>query len=186
MTAYKNSLTEAELLSEWQEIQLAQQNPARFRPLYDRYYEPIFRFIYNRTLDTEVSADLCSQVFLKAIQNIKKFIYKGVPFSAWLYRIATNEVTQWFRKQNKTRIVALEDTHTKHLVEELDDKQGLELNIQKLNSVIQQLDPEELTMVQLRYFEQLPFKEVGEIMNITENNAKVKMYRLIQKMKKLF
>jgi len=186
MTTYKNSLTEAELLSEWQEIQTAQQNPARFRVLYDRYYEPIFRFIHNRTADEETAADLCSQVFLKAMQNLNKFTYKGVPFSAWLYRIATNEITQLFRQQNRNRVVVLEDFHTKELANEIDDKAGLEINMQKLSNVIQQLDPDEVTMVQLRYFEQMAFKEVGEIMNITENNAKVKMYRLLQKMKKLF
>ncbi len=186
MTIYKNSLTEAELWAEWQEIQAAQQNPARFRLLYDRYYEAIFRFIQHRCGDEETAADLCSQVFLKAMQNLQKFSYKGVPFSAWLYRIASNEISQWFRKQNRNRIVALEDFHTKELANEIDDKAGLEINIDKLGKVIQQLDPDEVVLLQLRYFEQMAFREVGEIMNITENNAKVKMYRLIQKMKKLF
>ena len=47
---------------EWLEIQAAQKDPARFRPLYNRYFEAIFRFVYNRTLNEELSSDLCSQV----------------------------------------------------------------------------------------------------------------------------
>ena len=71
---------------EWQQIQKAQENPAFFRPLYERYYNQIFRFIYKRCLEEDVAADVCSQVFLKAMQKLGSYQFKGVPFSAWLYQ----------------------------------------------------------------------------------------------------
>lgn len=182
----KHTLTEAELQAEWKEVQAAQQNPAHFRGLYNRYYQPIFRFVFTRVLDQEQTADLTAQVFLKAMQHISKYSYKGVPFSAWLYRIALNEINQFFRQNNRRPIVSLEDHHTNDLAQEMDDKAGFEINLQQLKTVIQQLDPDELIMVELRFFEKRSFKEIGDIIEITENNAKVKMYRLLQKMKKMF
>jgi RNA polymerase sigma-70 factor (ECF subfamily) len=182
----KHTLTEAELQAEWAEVQAAQQNPAHFRGLYNRYYQPIFRFVFTRVLDQEQTADLTAQVFLKAMQHLSKYSYKGVPFSAWLYRIALNEINQFFRQNNRRPIVSLEDHHTNDLAQEIDDKAGFEINLQQLKAVIQQLDPDELIMVELRFFEKRSFKEIGDIIEITENNAKVKMYRLLQKMKKMF
>jgi RNA polymerase sigma-70 factor (ECF subfamily) len=182
----KHTLTEAELQAEWKEVQAAQQNPAHFRGLYNRYYQPIFRFVFTRVLDQEQTADLTAQVFLKAMQHLSKYSYKGVPFSAWLYRIALNEINQFFRQNNRRPIVSLEDHHTNDLAQEMDDKAGFEINLQQLKTVIQQLDPDELIMVELRFFEKRSFKEIGDIIEITENNAKVKMYRLLQKMKKMF
>jgi len=129
---------------------------------------------------------LTSQVFLKAMQKIDKYVFKGVPFSAWLFRIASNEIAQHFRKQNKSRVVALEERTAQNLEDEYEDKADLDININLLKSVIQDLKPEEVELLELRFFEKRPFKEVADILDITENNAKVKIYRLLQKMKKRF
>jgi RNA polymerase sigma-70 factor (ECF subfamily) len=77
----------------------AQQDPREFEPLYSKYYEPILRFVYKR-LDTKSEAyDVTSQVFLSALQNLSKYEDRGFPFSSWLYRIAINELNQFFRKK---------------------------------------------------------------------------------------
>jgi len=186
MSTSKYTVTQQAMEEEWLEVQDAQQNPAKFRVLYNRYYEPIFRFVYKRTVDEVLAADLTSQVFLKAMQKIDKYVFKGVPFSAWLFRIASNEIAQHFRKQNKNRVVALEERTAQALEDEYEDKTDLEININLLKTVIQDLKPEEVEILELRFFEKRPFKEVADILDITENNAKVKIYRLLQKMKKRF
>jgi RNA polymerase sigma-70 factor (ECF subfamily) len=188
MASNKHTLSKQAIEEEWEIVQAAQQNPARFGLLYDRYYEQIFRFIYKRTAEEELTADLCSQVFFKAMQNLKKYKFKGVPFSAWLYRIASNEINQFFRRNQKNRVVSLEDQYVHQLKDEfeLEDKKELEFNLALLQDVIQLLKPAEVELLELRFFEQRPFKEIGEILDMTENNAKVKVYRLLQKMKKLF
>lgn len=186
MSTSKHTLTQQAIEAEWQEVQKAQQNPRHFRVLYERYHEPIFRFIYKRTLEESLSADLTAQVFLKALQNLSTYTYKGVPFSAWLFRIASNEIAQHFRKSNKKRVVALEENRVQDIEEEYEDKALLELNIEVLKEVIQDLKPPEVLLLELRFFEKRPFKEVADILEITENNAKVKIYRLLQKMKKKF
>lgn len=186
--ASKYTLTQQAIEEEWLLVQAAQQNPSRFGVLYDRYYEPIFRFIYQRTGEQELCADLCSQTFMKAMQNLHKYQYKGVPFSAWLYRIASNEVAQFYRRNNKNKVVTLEENYVNQLKDgfELEDKKALEFDLNVLQKVIQSLKTAEVELLELRFFEKRPFKEIGEILDMTENNAKVKVHRLLQKMKKIF
>lgn len=186
MSASKHTLTQQAIQEEWQEVRAAQQNPAQFRVLYDRYYEPIFRFVFKRTTDESLTADLTAQVFLKALQNLSTYTFKGVPFSAWLFRVASNEVIQYYRVQQKSRVVTLEEHRIQDIQDEYEDKAELELSIEVLKAVIQDLKEEEVELLELRFFEQRPFKEVAHILDITENNAKVKIYRLLQKMRKKF
>ncbi len=186
MATSKYTLTQQAIEEEWTLIQAAQTNPSRFGVLYNRYYEQIFRFIYQRTADEDLCADLCAQTFIKAMQNLSKYSYKGVPFSAWLYTIASNEIKQYFRKSNKSRVVTLEDNYVNTIKDEMDDKVELEINIVRLEKVLKKLKPDEIQMIELRFFEKRPFKEVGDILGMTENNAKVKVHRIILKLKDLF
>ena len=70
----------------------AQKNPESFGPLYKKYHEQIFRYIYQRMNDEELAFDITSQVFIKAMTNLHKYEYRGVPFASWLYRIAKSEL----------------------------------------------------------------------------------------------
>ncbi len=169
--------------AEWQEIQAAQRNPADFRPLYNRYYTPIFRFIYKRTQNEELSADICSQVFLKALQKLDKYQYKGVPFSAWLYRIASNEIAQHFRNAKKSRVVSVEDANLGDMIEELEEH-NTEGQREQLLALLDDLNETDLQLIELRFFEQRPFKEIANIMDMTESNTKVRTYRILKSLKK--
>jgi RNA polymerase sigma-70 factor (ECF subfamily) len=169
---------------EWEEIQAAQKNPALFRPLYNRHFEPIFQFIFNRTTDEQLTADLCSQVFLKAMQHLSDYNYRGVPFSAWLFRIASNEVAQYFRQSKKARIVSVDEANIVEVLEEMD-----ELEYERYRSVmiksLEELKENDLEIVEMRFFEQRPFKDIADILGITESNAKVRTYRVLERLKKI-
>ena len=164
----------------------AKKDPESFRPIYEKYYKKIFVFILNRLGDKALAADICSQVFLKAMLNVAKFEYKGIPISAWLYRIALNECNDFFRKSKRVRFVALENSGIVNLHEELVGRTRIEDLQQKLPEILARLSPQELYILELRFFEQRPFKEVANILGITETYAKVKVYRLLDKMKKMF
>ena len=164
----------------------SQSDPEAFRPLYERYFRRIFLFVLHRVGDRDLAGDLTSQVFLKALINIKKFETRGLPFSAWLFRIALNECASYFRKNTRHRVVTLEDASVENLYEELTvNTREADLR-QQLPAILQRLSLEELQLIELRFFEQRPFKEVADIIGITETYAKVKVYRTLQKMKKLF
>jgi RNA polymerase sigma-70 factor (ECF subfamily) len=179
----KNTVSADAIQAEWGEIQLAQQNPAMFRPLYSRYYEPIFRFIFRRTSDEMLTGDLCAQVFLKAMQKLKNYQFKGVPFSAWLYRIASNEVAQHFRDIQKNRVVSIEENSVSDMMEEV-EMGDLGAHRQLLIDTLNDMKDEEVQLIEMRFFEHRAFKEIADILGITESNAKVKTYRLLEKMKK--
>ena len=183
MTMYRRTVSEQEMNAEWQEIQAAQRDPASFRPLYNRYYEPIFRFVNKRTDNLDLTADICSLVFLKAMQRIDGYSFQGVPFSAWLFRIASNEVAQHYRSSKKNRVVSIDSHPLSELTEELTDTDS-EIIRQALIESLEDLRPQDLTIIEMRFFEQRPFKEVADILGITESNAKVRTYRVLERLKK--
>jgi RNA polymerase sigma-70 factor (ECF subfamily) len=164
----------------------AKSDPQAFKPLYEKYFKRTFLFVLHRVGDKSSSADITSQVFLKALLNIEKFNFRGVPFCAWLFRIALNECNDYFRKNSRHRIVTIEDEMVGNLYEELFDDNREEDLRERLPFILQRLSVEELQIIELRFFEQRPFKEVADITCITENYAKVKVYRILEKMRKLF
>lgn len=167
-------------------IRASQRDPSAFRPLYEKYYRSIFRFVLHRVADKEVTADLTSQVFLKALLHLDKFQLRGFPFSSWLYRIAINECNDFFRKTKKARAVVLEEGIIESLHDEMFGNDEMDEWQRRLPFILEKLKPEELQLIELRYMESRPFKEVADILGISENYAKVRTYRVLDKMKKLF
>lgn len=155
-----------------------------FRPLYERYYEAIFLFVYRRTDDEGLAADLCSQAFLKAMQNIGGYEFKGVPFSAWLYRIASNEVAQHFRRDSKQRVVSIEEAGLPEMFDDTDPHEDEDRHL-LLVKALDNLKEDDLLLIEMRFFEGRPFKEIADILDMTENNAKVKAFRILNRMKKM-
>ncbi|MEL6638637.1 MAG: sigma-70 family RNA polymerase sigma factor [Bacteroidota bacterium] len=184
MDKSNKAVSEEAIQSEWEQIKAAQSDPTHFRPIYNKYYPPIFRFVFRRTVDEALTADLCSQVFLKALQKIAKYEFKGVPFSAWLYRIASNEVAQYFRESAKNRMVSLETEHLDHLREEMEQEQGPQRR-EAMIKALDELRDVEVELIEMRFFEKRPFKEIADILGLTESNAKIKTYRTLEKMKKI-
>ena len=177
---------QTQLQDEEHMILRSQTDPAAFRPLYEKYFKRVFLFVLHRVEDKSQAADLTSQVFLKALLHIKRFKFRGLPFSSWLFRIALNECNDYFRKTSRYRMVTVEDKAVTCLYEELTNNSREEDLRQHLPAILQKLTGEELQLIELRFFEQRPFKEVADIVGITETYAKVKVYRILQKMKKLF
>lgn len=177
--------TEEKLQQELQFVKAAQKDPRRFAPLYDKYHEQIFRYIYQRMDDKDLAFDVTSQVFLKALNNIERYEYRGVPFSSWLYRIAKSEVYQSFREKKTRRTVNVESVQLEGFIEEWEED-TTEENRKILLDVISTLKEEEVQLVEMRYFEKRSYREIGEILELTENNAKVKTHRILNKMKKTY
>jgi RNA polymerase sigma-70 factor, ECF subfamily len=165
-------------------VEAAKQDPEQFRGLYNRYYERIFLYVWQRIDDKEVAHDVTSQVFLKAMQNLYKYEFKGVPFASWLYRIAKSEVYTVLRKQQTQRTVNIDSVGMGDMVQEMEEDQYAEW-MPVLSSAVAELEEDDLQMIEMRFFEKRPFKEIADILDITENNAKVKTYRILEKLKKI-
>ena len=176
--------TEEKLLKEMQWVKYAQKDPRGFEPLYNKYYEQIFRYIYQRMDDKELAYDITSQVFLKALNNISKYEFRGVPFASWLYRIAKSELYQSFRDKKATRTINVESMSMYEMIEDMEEDRTEE-NRDMLISLINKMSDEDVQMIELRFFERRSFREIGELLDVSENNAKVKCHRVVQRMKRL-
>lgn len=186
MTEEKQTEQTSTAISEKDAIARSKTDPNAFRPLYEAYFKRILLFVLHRVGDKQLAADITQQVFLNALSNIGKYQLRGLPFSSWLFRIASNQCTDFFRKNTKMRTVVLEESSIKELYEDLTEEQSWSEWERKLPLVLEHLPPEDLQLIELRYFEQRPFKEVSEIMGLTETNTKVRAYRILEKMKKIF
>lgn len=175
--------TDEQLNQELMIIEAAKLDPGRFAPLYDKYYKQIFNYVYQRMDSKETAFDITGQVFLKALINLQKYRFKGVPFASWLYRIAHNEMMQLFRTQKDKRAINADVGDLRYICEETEEP-FFEEYIPALKKLILELNADDLQMVELRFFEKRPFKEIAEILDITEVNAKVRMYRIIEKLKR--
>ncbi len=183
MTNRAFTQTAEQIQEEQRLVVAAQQDPRHFGPLYSKYYRQMFLFVFKRVAEEDTAADIVAQVFLKAMQNLAGYTFRGLPFSSWLYRIALNEVNQYFRKQAGNRCVSIDTSQLGEFFEEMQDSPAAD-QVGRLVSALNQLKPDELELIELRFFEKVPFREVADIYGITENNAKVKMYRLLGKLRK--
>ncbi len=165
-------------------VERAKDNPEVFGFLYEKYYRAIFIFIERRTEDRQTAHDLTSQVFLKAMLNLPKYKFRGLPFSAWLYRIASNQINEFYRNSHQRRVISLEDEHVGRLFGQVSASNHADRS-DLVGYLLNQLDEDEVALLELRFFEDRPFKEIAFILDITENNAKVKTYRIIEKLRKI-
>ena len=163
----------------------AQKNSRAFAVIYDKYFERIYLFVFKRVQDQGAAGDICQDAMLKAMFNIKKYEDRGIPFSAWLYRIASNEVNLFFRAQKKMYTVEIQDRHVKEVMVEVEVGQiEKEEDQEKLLKVLSNLKPEHAEIIELRFFMQYSFKEIAEFYTISEANAKMRLYRILDKIKK--
>jgi len=174
------------LLLEKSMILKSKENPENFGSLYRIYHESIFRYIYNRIGDLDLANDITSVVFMKALLNIKKYEYRGLPFSSWLFRIAKSELNQSFRNNKKTqRTISIDKIQLGQIMEDIviDETDN---NIKQLLKSLSRLNNNQVELIEMRYFEKRSYREIGQILDITENNAKVKTFRALSKLRKHF
>ena len=166
------------------QIRKAQDDPKEFAPIYNRYYDEIFVYVSRRVDDLDSVADITSKTFTNCISNLHKFRFMGVPFSAWLYKIAINEVRQFFRqRKNSPRTVCITDTDFKEITQQTVEESKYDVAHEIVPKLLSQLKEKELQCIELRFFEKKSFKEIGYIMGLTEVNAKVRTYRILKKLK---
>jgi RNA polymerase sigma-70 factor (ECF subfamily) len=166
-------------------IEIAKKDPRQFAPLYKKYHEAIFRYVYKRVDDEEAAYDITSCVFVKALASLPRYEFRGVPFSSWLFRIAKSELYQSFRDKKAQRTVSLDSVTIVQFIDELNEDYSEEQRTTLLNS-LKLLKDHQLQLIEMRFFEKRSFKEIGEIVGLTENNAKVKTFRVLVKLKEIF
>src|SRR5687768_5131333 len=169
-TMAKYHQTADELKSEGGTIRLAQKEPAHFEMLYRKYYAQVYLFVLKRVESEETAGDITSQVFLKALTNIGKYRDMGLPFSAWLFRIARNTLYDLYNSRKIELVLSIDSKGVRQMISEMQANESEKH--EDLYAALERLEEEDLELIELRFFEARPFKEVGEILGFTENNAK--------------
>ena len=180
-------VTETGIKEELILIKSAIEDPKNFEPLYEKYFEEVYRFVQRRMNNVDESADVTQEIFIKVMLNLHKFKYKGFPFSAWLFRIAYNEVNTFFRKNSRSKEVYYGPQDLAYLLpefkDEIEDKILFELKWEAVVNSFNVLKEDQVKLIELRFIDKRSYKEISEIMNITEANAKIKVFRSLKKLK---
>ena len=178
-------MSEAEIQYEYSILERSRKNPKAFGELYEKYFDRIFNYVYRQTDDEDLTADLCSQTFLIVLKNLDRYEFRGLPFSAWLYRIASNEVNKHYRKQKKSKVFSIEEFRVRELIEQASESWDEEV-IQRLLNYLKDLPTDMLEVLELRFFEDKDFKEIAFILDISESGAKMRTYRALDRLRKNF
>jgi len=182
-------------LSEEKElVRRAQKAPDAFAELYDRYYPKIFGYILRRTANLETAQDLTSETFFKALNKLWQFRWRNISFSSWLYKIASNEINQHFRKIEHKKSLSLEELQEQgfepisrdDLESELIEAQEQLRQHREFRAVqdkIVRLPARYQEVIALRFFEQKQIKEISEILGKKEGTVKSLLHRAVEKLR---
>jgi RNA polymerase sigma-70 factor (ECF subfamily) len=162
---------------ETEQVLAARRDPRRFGPLYDRYFGDVFRFILRRAGDRELTADLTQQTFLKAMLGLARYEPRGLPFRAWLYRIALNELRMHWRKRKEV-VIDLGYREVKGMCEEM-GVPGDDDDLRRLAVATGKLPEDKARLIEMRYLDGMSFIELGAVLGIAEEAAKMRTHRVL-------
>jgi len=166
-------------------IRQAKFNPAAFGDLYERYLKKIYTYIYYRVGNHADAEDLTSRVFQKAFVHLPGYEHQGLPFSAWLYRIAHNIVANWYRDQGRRKLVGLDEA-TRHSTEE-EPGSAAERSADRdmLMKLIRQLSADKQQVLILKFAEEYSNMEIGEILGKSEGAVKSLYHRTLLQLREI-
>lgn len=155
-----------------------------FELLYDFYFPRIYRYVYSRVGTVETAEDIVSQVFLKAFAGLATYQDRGHAFGAWIYRIATNLLTDHYRRAGRRHDVVLEVAA--ELSDPAPDGELLAIRSEERERVLRVLErlPDHYQEVlQLRFFAELDYPEIAAALDLTVNNVRVRASRALSQFK---
>jgi RNA polymerase sigma-70 factor (ECF subfamily) len=151
-----------------------------FGMLYERYVERIFNYVYYRTGNQHDAEDLTARVFFRAMSRIPQYQERGLPVSAWLYRIAHNLVANWHRDRGRRPEISLDEGFASIPHSEHPEVTLLHLEEQDhLLQIIRDLPPERQQLIILKFVEHMSNAEIGQIMGRTEGAVKSLYHRTL-------
>jgi RNA polymerase sigma-70 factor (ECF subfamily) len=167
-------------------IEAAQRDPARFVELYDDNFPRVYAYIVRRLRDREAAEDLTSAVFHKALENLPRFTWRGVPFGAWLMRIASNMIADQRKRAGKEQSTDVETLSPPHDQEVSEDPQ---LNLEKderiarLIQLVDQLPEDQRRVIALRFGAEKSIREIADQLGRTEGAIKQLQFRGLESLR---
>lgn len=163
----------------------AKEDSAKFAALYDIYFDPIYRYVRRRVSDQFVVEDLVSQTFYDALSHIGAYEDRGYPFSAWLYKIAHNNVLKWYKRNWRAEGVDIDVLEDRPAEVDLVAEQRLREGKESVREALDKLCFDDQELIRLKYFEELSNVDIAVVMGLSANNVGVKLYRALKRLKDL-
>ena len=164
------------------EIELIQRaktyDPDALGVLYERHYQGIYRYVYYRVGDSALAEDLTGDIFLKMLHGIESYSIQGVPFSAWLYRIARNRIIDHMRRQPEKTNLSLEEARVENIAS---TETTLENALQRdeLLKAVKVLTDEQRQVIILKFIEDLDNATIAAMLGKTEGAVKSLQHRAL-------
>lgn len=162
----------------------ARTDAQAFGQLYERHLTGIYTYIYYRVSNQHVAEDLAAQTFMRALRSIHRYEVQGVPFAAWLFRIAHNLVANWHRDSSRHAMLELPESQpTERESDNPEEVAERREAIDDLHAAIQTLAPDRQQLLLLKFVVELPNARIAEIMGRTEGAIKALLHRTVASLK---
>ncbi|HXN57139.1 MAG TPA: sigma-70 family RNA polymerase sigma factor, partial [Candidatus Angelobacter sp.] len=174
------------LMPEFEERELverAKQDPDAFGALYDRYFPQIYRFAYSRVRDQSLAEDVTSEVFFKALRNIKRYTYSGHPFSSWLYQITLNAVADHYRGLHG-EVDLEEGSSLPSTAPAVVDEVVRRDRSRRIWAAIDQLPRQQRAAMVLKFSEDRKIEEIAQILGKSSGAVKLLLHRAVERLRR--
>jgi len=175
-------------------LERCRHDPGAFAELYDENFEQIFHYILHRISNVPLAEDLTSQTFEKAVRKIGRFRWRGISVTAWLYRVASNEVNSYLRKQYRKKrferpwsehYTAVDSRSPDHELEAAEAEVSRHELFARVADQLKRLGRLDQTILTLRYFEGKSYREIAEILGKREGTMRMRASRALGKLRGL-
>ena len=158
-------------------VEAAQANPARFVDLYNRNFHRVYAYVIRRTGVRAEAEDITSQVFERALTNLAKFEWRGVPFVAWLYRIAANALADRRRETERDSSDPPPDVPDRGESDEIERRT-------MLFQLVERLPDAQRQVIEMRFVEEKSIREIAAALERSEGAVKQLQLRALQNLRK--
>ena len=156
-------------------VERARRNRQAFAELYDRYADRVYAYAYKRTRSHENAQDITSDTFLLALENIERYEWRNVPFSAWLYRIASNQIALHYRKYRPC--LPIDDLVIRDTETDLEREAERISDAQDVRRALSLLSKDQRRAVELRYTQDMRAGDIAAEMHRTEGSVRLLLHR---------
>jgi RNA polymerase sigma-70 factor, ECF subfamily len=154
-------------------IEAAQKDPSRFAELYEENFGRVWAFVIRRVNNRSAAQDITSEVFHQALANVTRFEWRGVPFAAWLYRIAANAIADYFAKSAREQSNEREAIVPPHEIEDIERRASL-------YRFVDRLPAEQRRVLVMRFGEERSIREIASAIGRSEGAVKQLQWRGLQ------
>lgn len=159
------------------------RDPEAFAEIYEKHFDRIYRYVFLRVGNHLEVEDLTQQVFLKALQSISSYKWRGVPLSSWLFRIAHNQVIDYQRKAAKLQAISL-DVPTAATSPDPEEVVGHEMDVERVRKAIGTLTQLQREVISLRFAGELSTAETARVMGKSEGAVKALQHSALAALRK--